>query len=163
MDSVMLDSSFLISLSDDGRQDHEIAKQYFYAFIERGVMMHLSTIVICEYEVRQRITDLGLHNFLTRPFNFDDATAGALAFSAMHKNRAREDERTAVSADAKIMGQCIAAGIHFFITGDEKCCRRIESLLKQKGRVPFPTPISIKRPFDASWFNKGQHEIPFSE
>jgi len=52
VDSVLLDSSFLISLSDDNRADHEVAKQYFYAFIEKGVMMHLSTIVICEYEVK---------------------------------------------------------------------------------------------------------------
>lgn len=159
----MLDSSFLISLSDDSREDHHTAKQYFYAFIERGVMMHLSTIVICEYEVRQRIADLGLHNFLIKPFNFDDAAAGALAFSRMHENRAGDDERTAVSADAKIIGQCITAGIHYFITGDEKCCRRIESLIRQGGRVPFPAPISIKRSFDTSWFNRGQHEIPFPE
>lgn len=51
----MLDSSFLISLSDDQRMDHEIAKAYFYSFMEKGVMMHLSTIVICEYEVKQSV------------------------------------------------------------------------------------------------------------
>ncbi len=158
----MLDSSFLISLSDDGRDDHEVAKAYFYAFMENSVMMHLSTIVICEFEVKQRITDLGLHNFIILPFNYDDAMAGAAAFSVMHPTRVKNDDRAAVSADAKILGQCITGGISFFATGDQKCCARIEGMRGQASGLLLPQPISTKLPYDGSWFNNGQHEIPIS-
>lgn len=159
MNSVLLDSSFLISLSDDSRSDHDVAERYFYTFIERGVIMHLSTIVVCEYEVKQRVTDLGMHNFIVMPFNIDEAIAGAAAFTAMHPLRAQGDDRAAVSADAKLMGQCINAGIQFFITGDDKCRKRIERICQSGSQLPFPQPICTCDPFDASWFNNGQYQL----
>lgn len=160
---MLLDSSFLISLSDDRRGDHDVAKTYFYTFLEKGVIMHLSTIVVCEYEVKQRVTDLGLHNFMIVPFNYDDAIAAAAAFSIMHPARAAHDDRAAVSADAKIIGQCITSGIQFFATGDEKCCSRLERILASDHRLPLPRPISTKLPYDGSWFNNGQHELPVAD
>jgi hypothetical protein len=57
--SVLLDTSFLICLSSPCRPHHSLATEYFRRFIGAGVTMHLSTIVISEYEVRQRVTDLG--------------------------------------------------------------------------------------------------------
>jgi len=125
--------------------------------------MYLSTIVICEYEVRQRVTDLGLHNFIILPFNYDDAITGAVAFSEMHPARTARDDRAAVSADAKTMGQCVTAGISFFATGDDKCCARIDGVLNRGSMLPFPKPISTKLPYDSSWLNGGQHEIPISD
>lgn len=156
MQSVLLDSSFIISLSDDSRSDHEVAKRYFRAFIDNNVIMHLSTIVICEFEVKQRFTDLGAHNFIIMPFNVDEAVAGAAAFTTMHPLRIQGDDRAAVSADAKLMGQCINAGIEFFITGDDKCRRRIDRILESGPGLPFPRAICTRDSFDASWFNGGQ-------
>jgi predicted nucleic acid-binding protein len=59
MNGVLLDTSFLITLSDPKRASHTIAKQYFVRMIERGVIMYLSTIVVSEYEVKQQVDDLG--------------------------------------------------------------------------------------------------------
>ena len=50
IDSVLLDTSFLISLSDPNRVNHETAKSYYREFIQRGVPMFLSTKLIAQCE-----------------------------------------------------------------------------------------------------------------
>lgn len=159
MNSVLLDSSFLIAFSNDTRSEHQTAQRYFFEFIERRVQMYLSTIVISEYETRQRITDIGLHNFRIVPFNIDDAMTAAQVFSAMHKNRTKGDNRVAISADAKILGQCINAGIEVFATADTTCCQRIERIRSEPGMTALPRGLNVREPFDSSWFNNGQKSL----
>lgn len=86
--------------------------------------MYLSTIVISEYEVKQRITDLGLTNFIVLPFNIDHARVTARVFDVMHAARQAGDERDAVKDDAKLLGQCVVAGITHFATDDAPCAER---------------------------------------
>lgn len=125
LNSVLLDTSFLICLSSPSRPHHDIAKQYFQRFIATEVTMHLSTIVVSEYEVRQPISDLGLENFIVLPFNIDDAIATARVFDVMHSARRSGDGRDAVKDDAKLLGQCVVAGITHLATDDEPCAKRI--------------------------------------
>ena len=73
MNSVLLDTSFLISLSDPARAHHAQAVQYYRECVHRQVPMYLSTIVISEFQVRQSINDLPLRNFVVLPFNVDHA------------------------------------------------------------------------------------------
>lgn len=159
MNSVLLDSSFLIALSNDARSEHQTAQRYFFEFMERRVQMYLSTIVISEYETRQRITDLGLHNFHIVPFNIDDAITAAQVFSTMHRTRVKSDSRVAVSADAKILGQCINAGIEVFATSDTTCCQRIERIRSEPGLAALPRGLNVRLPFDSSWFENGQKSL----
>jgi len=93
------------------------------------------------------------------PFNYDDAIAGAAAFAAMHPSRKSGDDRAAVSADAKLMGQCINGGIPFFATADGRCCERVDRVVKDGCRLPLPQPICTQDQFDGSWFSNGQHEL----
>ena len=58
MNSVLVDTSFLITLSDPARERHAVAKEYFKACIQRRVPLFLSSIVVSEYQVRQAINDL---------------------------------------------------------------------------------------------------------
>ncbi|MVW80202.1 hypothetical protein [Bordetella sp. 02P26C-1] len=150
----MLDSSFLISLSTDERPEHLVAKRYYMAFIERGVPMFLSTIAVCEYEVRQRVDDLGLENFLILPFNIDDAIQGASLFGRMHAARTESDDRVAVKDDAKLLGQCVLAGISHFATSDTKCVNRLNSLRKSGAVTGLPLGINIRDAFSTLWFNE---------
>ena len=55
MNSALLDTSFLISLSDPARKHHEAARLYFRGCIDRRVPMYLSSIVVSEYQVKQAI------------------------------------------------------------------------------------------------------------
>jgi predicted nucleic acid-binding protein len=50
MKTVLVDTSFLITLANPTqRKHHKIAVQYFRASVDRGVVLHLSTIVIAEF------------------------------------------------------------------------------------------------------------------
>jgi len=118
--------------------------------------MHLSTIVISEYEVRQRITDLGLANFIVLPFNIDDAIVTARVFDVMHAARQQfGDERDAVKDDAKLLGQCVAAGITHFTTDDGPCARRVATARSKGAIAGLPYAISLHEPFEAAWFSEG--------
>ncbi|WP_156774119.1 hypothetical protein [Bordetella bronchialis] len=151
----MLDSSFLISLSNDQRPEHPVAKRYFIEFIDRHVPMQLSTIAICEYEVKQRIADLGLENFLICPFNIDDAITGATVFSRMFASREDGEDRVAIKDDAKLVAQCVLSGASHFITSDAKCVNRLDRI-RREGLLPgLPFGISVREPFNAQWFNDG--------
>lgn len=164
MRSVLLDTSFLISLSTDARAEHQTAKAYFRRFIEQGVVMLLSTIVVSEYEIRQRVSDLGLHHFLTLPYNYDDAIATAAVFSAMYRNREVGDDRVAVKDDAKLVGQCLVAGASHFATADEQCAARLERLRASSALPGLPFAINIREPFGTHWFNEGhQTDLDWSD
>lgn len=117
--------------------------------------MHLSTIVISEYEVRQRIGDLGLANFIVQPFNIDDAITTARIFDVLHVARQAGDGRDAVKDDAKLLGQCVVGGITHFATDDEPCARRIAAA-RSKGTIAgLPHAISLHEPFWEGWFSEG--------
>jgi predicted nucleic acid-binding protein len=73
VNSVLLDTSFLISFSDPARPQHEAAMAYYKECVRRQVPMYLSTIVISEFQVKQAINDLPLRNFVVLPFNIDHA------------------------------------------------------------------------------------------
>jgi len=64
LNSVLLDTSFLISLSDPTRTYHTVAGQYYRECVHRQVPMYLSAIVISEFQVKQAINDLPLRNFV---------------------------------------------------------------------------------------------------
>lgn len=156
----MLDSSFLICLSTDERIEHQTAKQYFVELINRQVPMYVSAIAVCEYEVRQRISDLGLHNFLFVPFNIDDAIGSAKVFDRMFASRASGDDRVAVKDDAKLVGQCVLSGVSHFLTSDTKCADRL-SRMRDAGTVAgLPMPVDIRTGYSSHWFNPGnQHDF----
>jgi predicted nucleic acid-binding protein len=153
LNSVLVDTSFLICLSSTSRPHHELAKEYFQRFIGAGVMMHLSTIVISEFEVRQRVTDLGLNNFMILPFNIDHAILTARIFDAMFAARQEGDARVAIKDDTKLIGQCVAAGISHFITDDASCARRLASFRSKGTTAGLPLPIDLHEGFWEGWFS----------
>lgn len=155
MNSVLVDTSFLICLSNPTRPHHELAKEYFRRFIGEGVMMHLSTIVVSEFEVRQRVTDLGLNNFVVRPFNIDDGIVTSRVFSQMHAVRDESDSRVAVKDDAKLIGQCVSGGVSHFITDDAACARRLETMRSKGIMAGLPHAINLHNPFWEGWFTEG--------
>ncbi|MDZ7863361.1 hypothetical protein [Acidovorax sp.] len=155
MKAALLDTSFLISLSNPDRAQHPVALRYFKEMLVRGTVMHLSTIVIAEYEVRQRITDLGLQNFIVQPFNIDHGIAAASLFMPFRQAHAAGYDRVAIKDDTKLLAQCELLGIGHYVTGDSKCCANIESLKKALPGRALPFGVSCDLPYDDAWFNAG--------
>ena len=63
MISILLDTSYLITLADPGRAHHETAKRYLREALAQGCPLYLSAVVASEFQVGQPIRD-GLHNSL---------------------------------------------------------------------------------------------------
>jgi predicted nucleic acid-binding protein len=52
---VVLDTSFLITLADARRPNHEAARKYWQHFAENGLPVFLPTIVVSEFCIWQEI------------------------------------------------------------------------------------------------------------
>lgn len=156
MNSVLLDTSFLISLSDPTRAHHAAALQYYKACITRRVPMLLSTIAISEFQVRQAINDLPLRNFIVLPFNVDHAMACGLLVRA--STRDPGDDRARVKDDFKLIAQCQCEAVSHVLTEDRNTLTKY--LEKQTERGLLSTrAVLLSAGFDEAWFESGQARL----
>jgi predicted nucleic acid-binding protein len=81
INSVLLDNSFCIRLLKSDDQYHQNAKDYFEYFLENGIEMYLSTIVVSEYAAGDDPDNLlSLNVFRLLEFDYSDAkTAGSFS------------------------------------------------------------------------------------
>ena len=158
MNSVLLDTSFLISLSDPARAHHAQAVQYYRECVHRQVPMYLSTIVISEIQVRQSINDLPLRNFVVLPFNVDHAMRCGLLIRGLGRDPA--DDRVRVKDDFKLVAQCDCEGISHLISEDASTLAKYLERSRQASPGPASTQVVLLRDgFDASWFENGQGRL----
>jgi hypothetical protein len=136
--SVLLDTTFLISLVDNTRQNHTIAKDFYKYFIDNKYHMILSSIVTSEFCIKQPLTDLPLSNFKALPFNIPDSHHLSSLFLDEFKGQLDGTCRAAVKDDFKIVSQCNFNKIGYFITEDEPLCNKLR-LLRSNGKIQFNT------------------------
>ena len=147
--SVLLDTTFLISLSDDRRTHHAKAVEFYKYFLEEKYAMILSSIATCEFCIKQPLTDLPLHNFKMLAFNITDSHHLSHLFESHFKNIG--DSRIAIKDDFKLISQASYNKIDFIITEDEVMVDKLikplneQSLLKTR---PLFCPNGVSREFN---------------
>jgi predicted nucleic acid-binding protein len=156
LNSVLLDTSFLITLANPVRPHHAAAQQYFRECVHRQIPMYLSAIVISEFQVKQTINDLPLRNLVVLPFNVDHAMRCGILIRQLTRDAA--DDRVRVKDDFKLIAQCDCEGISHLLSEDES------TLVKYLGRAQAPgrsgtRSVLLKSGFDASWFENGQYRL----
>lgn len=156
MNSVLLDTSFLITLANPARQHHLAAQQYFRECVHRQIPMYLSAIVISEFQVKQTINDFPLRNLVVLPFNVDHAMRCGILIRQLTRDVA--DDRVRVKDDFKLIAQCDCESISHLLSEDES------TLVKYLGRAQAPgrsgtSAVLLKSGFDASWFENGQYRL----
>ncbi len=156
MNSVLLDTSFLISLSDRARAHHATAVAYYRECARRQVSMYLSTIVISEFQVRQAINDLPLRNFVVLPFNVDHAMRCGLIIRQM--TRDPEDDRVRVKDDFKLLAQCDCESISHLLSEDASTLAKYLDRARDGGLAPTKV-VLLRDGFDAAWFENGQTRL----
>lgn len=156
MNSVLLDTSFLITFADPTRSNHETADKYFRECVLRRIPMYLSTIAISEFEVKQRITDLPLRNLIVLPFNIEHAIQCGRLFSSTGRDSG--DDRVGFKDDLKLMAQCDVEGISHVLTEDVKTLKKYVERL-HTGVSKKLTAVALDEGFDSCWFNGGQKDI----
>ncbi len=153
MNSVLVDTSFLITFADPNRPFHEVAQRYFRECVRRRVPLYLSTIAIAEFEVKQRITDLPLRNFHTLPFNIEHAIRCGARFASTSRDAG--DNRSVFKDDMKLIGQCDVEDITHVLTEDESTL--VKYLRRVHPGVFKPTQaVLLSDGFDTAWFDGGQ-------
>ena len=151
-DGVLLDTSFLITLADKNRQNHDVARRYWRHFLDNDIPIYLSTIVVSEFSVRQVISANILQCCVILPFNWDNAQRTASIYRVLSCERQADESRVAVKYDFKLIAQADGSGAEFIITADSKTlCRFCESLLKA-GEVKF-TAIRLEDGYDSAHFD----------
>lgn len=156
MNSALLDTSFLITLANPARPQHEVAKQYFRECVRRQIPMYLSAIVISEFQVKQAINDLPLRNFVVLPFNVDHAMRCGILIRQLSRDPA--DDRVRVKDDFKLIAQCDCEGVSHLLSEDES------TLVKYLARAQAPgqagtRAVLLKDGYDTSWFENGQNRL----
>ncbi len=157
--SVLVDTSFLITLYDKERANHSIALKYFEYFLSNSIKIYLSTIVISEFHQGQSITDIiSSGNYIVLPYNFEDAVETArMAYDLGNVSRKRAS-RPELKDDLKLMGQAVFNDIDFIITEDESTLARFCKRLSDSKMYKLKT-IIVKDGFDASYFQGGQSSL----
>lgn len=158
--SVLVDTSFLITLYDDSRTHHKTAKKYFKYFLGRSITLHLSTIVIAEFHQMQSIIDVvGSGNFIILPYNYEDSMKTAdIAYQLGGVERKRDGSNPKYKDDLKLIAQAQCHEIDFIITEDSSTLARYCERLSKAG-VLSTKPIILSEGYDESHFNNGQASL----
>jgi predicted nucleic acid-binding protein len=156
LNSVLLDTSFLITFANPERPHHAAARQYFRECLRRQIPMYLSAIVISEFQVRQAINDLPLRNFVVLPFNVDHAMRCGILLRQLARDAT--DDRVRVKDDFKLIAQCDCEGISHLLSEDAS------TLVKYLQRAQSPAGATtqsmlLKDGFDVAWFDNGQKPL----
>lgn len=156
MSAFLVDTSYLISLADPGRPNHETAKSYLKEALQRGVPIYLSAIVASEFQVKQAVTDLPLRNFVVLPFNIDHAMTAGLLMRELLRDPA--DRREVVKEDVKLIAQAICESITHILTEDQRTLAKYVGRFNATGQSALAT-ILLTEGFDTAWFDNGQRGL----
>jgi predicted nucleic acid-binding protein len=148
--AVLLDTSFLISLVDGNRPNHEVAAQYYRLLLEQQLPMYFSAIVAAEISIKQPITDLPLKNFRAIPFNIPHAIESARIWNALDK-RDDGDSRAVIRDDVKLMAQAEHESIPFILTEDASTLYKYCERLRTAGKLSVRA-IKLADGFDSCAF-----------
>lgn len=138
--SVLLDNSFVTRLLKSDDEYHQNVVEYFEHFLNKGITMYLSTIVVSEYAVADNPDNLlGLNAFQILEFDYRDAKLSGNFYSILKDNRTvRENEQRAVIInDLKIFAQLQNREIDAFITKDRKALGKMITPLKETNGLCF--------------------------
>lgn len=161
--AVLVDTSFLIILYDDSREEHAVAKKYFKYFLKNNIKMYLSPIVVSEFHQMQSVADiLRSGNYLIMPFNVDHGIEAAdIAYNL--RGFKRPTSNAEFKDDLKLMGQAKKEKMNYIITNDTSTLARYCERLAEAGMFDSKV-IPINQPFNESWFTSdGQASLDVDE
>lgn len=157
--SVLVDTSYLITVFNKDRPNHAVALKYHKYFIKNSVRMYLSSIVVSEFQQMQSVVDLiNTGNYVQLPYNYEDAVKTADISYNLGGTDRRGDSNPKYKDDLKLMGQAEFNEIDFIITEDESTLARYCEKLSKAGMFK-PKIIIVSKGFDTSLFNNGQSTL----
>lgn len=153
--TVVVDTSFLISLVSEDREAHETAKKYYKYFLDNNIQMILPTVVVAEFAIKQPPEDLPLQNFKVAPFNFETAKKCAKLNAIKYRAQQREEDkgqRDSVKDDFKIIAHAAIVPAMWLVTEDEGTMAHYCKQLNDEGVLSLKV-VPLWEPFDVSYIN----------
>lgn len=152
--SVLLDTSFFVRLLNDEDPFHSNARGYFKYFLEKEIVLKISTISIAEYCVRGKIDELPLKNLQIIPFNLDHAIkTGEFAEAIFAENSVSQQKlipRAIIPNDSKLFAQAdLDKSISYFVTSDGRS-RGTYKNLKNRIHANFEI-LDIAKPYNETF------------
>lgn len=146
--TILVDTSFLISLVDSkSRPHHSAAVQYYRWALEQRMPMFLSAIVAAEFAIKQPLTDLTLRHFRILPFNIPHAIRAADLWRQLERDDG--DSRAVVRDDLKLLAQADKESISVILTEDARTLHKYCERLRQQGVLRVRTTL-LANGFDSS-------------
>lgn len=120
---------------------HENARGYLKYLMAERIPLHVSTIALAEYAVRDQITNLPMRYLRVLPFNIDHAQrAGEFARIVFSKRGQLLDDaaqRVIIPNDTKMFTQAdVSPAITHYLTGDTKS-EKVDQLIRQETMARF--------------------------
>ncbi|HBL64888.1 type II toxin-antitoxin system VapC family toxin [Achromobacter sp. LC458] len=159
--AVLLDTSYLISLVDATRPNHQIATRYFRQMLDESLPIYFSAVVAAEFGIKQALTDLPLQKFRHLPFNIPHGQRAAQLWNALGP-RGDGTGRAVARDDIKLIAQACHERIPFVLNEDasslHKYCERlreagvcqVRSIVLASGYDPAAFRMDGQQGFDLS-------------
>lgn len=137
--AVLLDTSFFLRFLNDGDPLFKNADGYFRYFLQKEIVMMISTISIAEYCVGGDVHELPLRNLQIVPFNLDHSKRtgefAKVVFQKREKLKIRE--RNIIPNDTKLFAQAdCEKNVEFYLSSDNESLK-IYNILKQETAPKF--------------------------
>lgn len=140
INSVLVDSSFCIRLLKSDDEFHQNVVEYFEYFLENGIEIYLSTIVISEYAVIDDPDNLlSLNVFRLLEFDYADAKNAGKFFATLKDDEdlRKSEDRKVIINDIKLFAQIHNRKIDAYITKDRKSLTKIIEPLEKSENLKF--------------------------
>lgn len=150
--AVLLDTSFFLRFLNDTDPLFKNADEYFRYFLEKEIVMMVSTISIAEYCVGGDVHELPLRNLQIVPFNLDHSkrTGEFAKIVFQHKNKLKLNERNIIPNDTKLFAQAdIEKSVEFYLSSDGESLK-IYNLLRQNSNPRFQF-INLNTPYSETF------------
>lgn len=150
--AVLLDTSFFIRFLNDEDSLYNNADDYFRYFIQKEIIMVISTISIAEYCVGGDIHELPLRNLQILPFNLDHSkkTGEFARIVFQQKGSLKLKERNIIPNDSKLFAQADSEKmIEYYLSSDSESFK-IYSLLKKETSPKFQF-IDLNIPYNETF------------
>ncbi len=150
--AVLLDTSFFIRFLNEGDPLFKNADGYFRYFLQKEIMMMISTISVAEYCVGGDVQELPLRNLQIVPFNLDHSkrTGEFARIVFQNKGRLKLNERNIIPNDSKLFAQAdCEKAIEFYLSSDTESLK-IYNLLKQEISPKFQF-VDLSTPYNETF------------
>ncbi len=117
--SILVDTSVLIALSNSHYKSHDEAKGILEYALKNNISLKLSSIVVSEFTVKQSLHEIPeAFLLLFEPLTFNHVHANLAGELGSFKHKRDDANRDCIKDDLKIMAQVIFEEIDAFMTGD---------------------------------------------